>query len=299
MIYSFNPLLVKKVWGGHEVSHFKGMPESADAIGESWEVSAVPGMESIVNDGPEAGLTLPELIRIHGQNLLGKKCVDRYGLEFPLLIKFIDAKEDLSVQVHPDDAMAVELEGPGHFGKTEMWHVVETTAPGAHLLAGFRDGVTREAYEAVEGTEGIMPLLCDHQVKPGEEYFLPAGTVHAIGAGCFVAEVQQSSDITYRIYDYGRPREMHLQKARKAIKFGAPYTNEPFDLFSVETRTAAAPEELECPRDSFSIVMVLDGEGKFGVHPVLRGSTLLISADNGPVDVTPGAHPLTYLYVKL
>ena len=202
MIYRFKTILKPTVWGGNRLTEFKHMPAASEPMGESWEISAVEGMESVVADGPEAGLTLPQIIERHGTALLGDRVAATYGGKFPLLIKFIDARSDLSVQVHPDDEAARRLHGPEAMGKTEMWYVVDA-APGATLRAGLTEGSTRQAYLEVEGTAGLENMLSLYNVKPGDVFFLPAGRVHSIGAGCFIAEIQQTatSPTAYMISD--------------------------------------------------------------------------------------------------
>lgn len=308
MIYKFKPLLKPTVWGGNRLTEFKNMPAANEPMGESWEISAVDGMESIVADGPEAGATLPQLIKAHGSALLGERVNRLYGGKFPLLIKFIDAKADLSVQVHPDDETAVRLHGPGSMGKTEMWYVIDA-APDATLRAGLVEGSTREKYQAIEGTKELENMLALYHVKAGDVFFLPAGRVHSIGAGCFIAEIQQTSDITYRIYDFGRPRQLHIAEAREAIDF---------DTILPDYRTAYDPTDsvtpiVECPyfttrhchtteiatvnpaEGSFTIVMILEGNAKVDGVDAPAGTTLLISADHGQATVAPAPGGVRFL----
>ena len=191
-------------------------------IGESWEISGVAGSESVVADGKDKGLTLTALIDKYGASLLGEKNYKRYGDSFPLLIKFIDAHDDLSVQVHPDDELARKR--GSKFGKTEMWYVLGA-APGARLANGFNREVNPDEYEGLVNSGEIMDVLNFNPVKPGDTFFIPAGRVHAIGKGAFVAEIQETSDITYRLYDYkrkdkdGNERQLHTKEAFEAINF--------------------------------------------------------------------------------
>lgn len=188
-MYKFTPILKTLVWGT-----------------ESWVLSGVPGDESVVAEGPEAG----------------KKITDIYPGQFPLLIKFIDTKQDLSVQVHPDDKLAMARYGLN--GKTEMWYVIDA-APGASLMSGLKEQITPDDYVRLVEEDRITDVLARHAVSPGDVFFLPAGRIHAIGGGCFLAEIQQTSDLTYRIYDYGRlgldgkPRQLHTQEAKDAIDY--------------------------------------------------------------------------------
>ena len=221
-MYLFHPILKEVLWGGAAICPFKGLPADPRRIGESWEVSDVEGRRSVVLGGSESGTPLDELIRRHGADLVGRSVMERFGQRFPLLIKFIDARDDLSVQVHPDDELARQRHDS--FGKTEMWYVVQAT-PGAALYSGFSRPIDADEFRrrVEEGT--IMEVLRRYEVCPGDVFFLPAGRVHAIGAGCFVAEIQQTSDVTYRIYDYdrrdadGRPRELHIAQALDAIDY--------------------------------------------------------------------------------
>ena len=188
-MYKFKPILKTLVWGT-----------------ESWVLSGVPGSESVVAEGPDEGKTLSEV----------------YGGQFPLLIKFIDAHDDLSIQVHPDDRLARERHGCN--GKTEMWYVIGA-GEGAHLMSGLKKRITPEEYVSRVQDGTITDVLCDYKVAPGDVFFIPAGRIHAIGGGCFIAEIQQTSDITYRIYDYGRPgldgkpRQLHTEEAKDAIDY--------------------------------------------------------------------------------
>lgn len=308
MIYKFKPLLKPTVWGGSKLTEFKNLPAAEEPIGESWELSAVKGMESVVADGPEAGLTLPQLIERHGAGLLGERVAETYGGQFPLLIKFIDARADLSVQVHPDDATACRLHGPGSMGKTEMWYVVDA-APEATLRAGLVEGSTKEKYLEVEGTKELEQMLALYHVKPGDVFFLPAGRVHSIGAGCFIAEIQQTSDITYRIYDFGRPRQLHIAEAREAIDFNTilPDYRTAYDPTDSETPIVKCPyfttrhfhtgelTTVHPTEGSFTVLMVLEGAATVDGVEAPAGTTLLISADHGDAIVAPAQGGVRFL----
>ena len=222
-MFKFKPYLKTVVWGGEKIAPFKGVETSQDHIGESWELSAVKGHESVIDGGECDGKTITELCEERKEWLLGEKVWERTGAEFPLLIKFIDAQSDLSIQVHPDDRLAA-IRHDGSKGKTEMWYVVGASE-GAHLMSGLSKRITPEEYVSKVSEGTITDALCDYKVAPGDVFFIPAGRIHAIGAGCFVAEIQQTSDITYRIYDYGRlgldgkPRELHTELAKDAIDY--------------------------------------------------------------------------------
>ncbi len=219
----FKPILKTVVWGGEKIPAFKGIETQQKNIGESWELSGVKGDESIVANGPLAGRTITELIEEYKGELIGEKNFAKTGTEFPLLIKFIDARDDLSIQVHPDDELAGKRHN-GSKGKTEMWYVVQADDD-AHLRSGFKTKITPKEYvESIE-KDTITDILCDYKVEAGDVFFLPAGRVHSIGTGCFIAEIQQTSNITYRIYDFNRlglddkPRELHTEESKAAIDY--------------------------------------------------------------------------------
>lgn len=224
MLYplTFKPILKSLIWGGEKIAPYKGIETDMHAIGESWELSGVSGNESVVDRGPLAGRSITELIAEYKGRLLGEKNYSRFGGQFPLLIKFIDACQDLSIQVHPDDALAAARHNSK--GKTEMWYVVDADK-GAHLRSGFARKVTPQQYEQSVADNTITDILADYPVHPGDVFFLPAGRVHSIGAGSFIAEIQQTSDITYRIYDFnrvgadGKKRELHTALAKDAIDY--------------------------------------------------------------------------------
>jgi len=219
--FQFEPILKEKIWGGNRletVLRHKAM----DNCGESWEVSGLVGDESMITNGFLAENNLNELIEIYLMDLVGEKNYEKYGLGFPLLIKFIDANDNLSVQVHPDDELAKRKYGQS--GKTEMWHVI-AAEPGAGLYVGFNQKVTKEQYVKAVADGTLADLLKFYPVQPGDTFMIPAGTVHAIGKGVLLAEIQQPSDVTFRIFDWnrvddeGNPRELHTAEALEAIDF--------------------------------------------------------------------------------
>lgn len=310
-ILSFKPLLTPFVWGGEKIAPFKGIVSKEKNIGESWEISGVEGLESIVDGGSFDGLPIRELLRLHGEAVLGKKLFAAYGADFPLLVKFIDAASDLSIQVHPNDALAAELHGPGFRGKTEMWYVV-AAEPGAHLLSGLSRSITPEEYEARVKDGSITEVLARYDVRPGDVFFLPAGRIHAICSGCFIAEIQQTSDLTYRIFDYnrlgldGKPRQLHLEQAKRAIDYKVydsyrtdytPRKNERVELVSCPFFTTSlyevdAPVEEDLSQtDSFLIVICVEGGGELisdGSSVTLsQGKSVLIPAENKHFRFTP------------
>ena len=218
----FKPNLHTVVWGGQRLRQYKGMEPNDEPIGESWEVSAVPSSTSIVANGPWTGKLLTEVIDEAPEDILGKAVNKKYGGKLPLLVKFIDAKRDLSIQVHPNDEMAQREHGK--MGKSEMWYVIRADE-GSYLYAGFNKEITPEEYQQRVSDGTIVDVLSKHYVSPGDVFYLPAGRVHAICGGIMLAEVQQSSDVTYRIFDYnrpgldGKPRELHTKLAAQALDY--------------------------------------------------------------------------------
>ena len=302
----FEPIFKTIVWGGEKIAPYKGVETDQEHIGESWELSGVKGNESVVANGTWKGRTIAELVKEFQGKLVGEHVYADTGDEFPLLIKFIDALSDLSVQVHPNDELAAARHN-GSKGKTEMWYVVDAE-PGAHLLAGMTEEITPEEYERRVADGTITEVLARHDVHPGDVFFLPAGRIHAIGAGTFVAEIQQTSDITYRIYDYkrpgldGKPRQLHTQEAKDAIDYKvypeyrtayeacanreAPLVDCPYFTTSLYTLDKPVAKDLT-GIDSFVVVMCLEGEGALevggadfpeGILPVRRGETVLVPA---------------------
>ena len=221
-MYKFKPILKSMLWGGEKIIPYKGVESTMTSVGESWEISGVKDNESVVAEGPDAGMKLPELIARDKGALVGQSNYERFGKEFPLLIKFIDARQDLSIQVHPNDKLAWERHQSK--GKTEMWYVVDAD-PGSRLRSGFAKQVTPDEYEQSIADNTITDLLQEYDIHAGDVFVLPAGRVHSIGAGAFIAEIQQTSNITYRIYDFnrcddsGKPRELHTELSKAAIDY--------------------------------------------------------------------------------
>ena len=300
-IFKFNSILKTLLWGGDKLVEFKQLPQTDSPIGESWELSAIPGNESVVANGDDCGLTLTELIRRYGAALVGEDVYRRYGDRFPLLFKFIDAKRDLSIQVHPDDEMAMRCHGCT--GKNEMWYIVQADE-GAVIRAGFNRPVTPEEYERYIEDGTILDVVNAIPAHAGDAFFIPAGQIHSIGTGNLLVEIQQSCDITYRVYDYNRRdadgnlRELHTRQARQALNFTTVdskihdtedimpgvkrlYRNPIFDVWHVEfKRHLTLP--LEQPH-SFAAVICLEGKMTLSVageQPVAlkRGETALIPA---------------------
>lgn len=307
----FGPILKQMIWGGNRILSYKGLVLNMSNIGESWELSGVPGNESVVSNGEFAGRTITELIKEYGAELLGRHVYETYGENFPLLIKFIDARDDLSIQVHPDDAMARAVHGQP-FGKTEMWYVVSADKD-AHLMSGLSAEITPKEYVSRVENNTITDVLCDYKVQAGDVFFLPAGRIHSIGKGCFIAEIQQTSDLTYRIYDFGRlgldgnPRELHTELAKDAIDYSVsedystaytPVLNEDTPLVECEyfkTHLLDLTEPLSVDvksKDSFMIVICLEGKGVLkdsqeNSITLKQGETILVPASTENVTFIP------------
>lgn len=309
--FLFEPNLHKVVWGGHRLCPYKGLPPSGVPIGESWEVSAIPSSPSIIANGEWKGRDLISVIAEHPDAILGKAVNERYHGKLPLLVKFIDARQDLSIQVHPNDEMAQREHGK--MGKSEMWYIIRADE-GAHLYAGFKQSITPYEYQKRVEDGSITEVLADHPVKPGDVFYLPAGRVHAICGGIMLAEVQQSSDVTYRIYDYnrpgmdGKPRELHTQLAAQALDYHveANYRTEYADTsnkavqiidtpyFDVRVMEISKPFHRNLMKyDSFIITMCIEGDCILHVRstndeiPLRHGTCALIPAAIADYDVIP------------
>lgn len=222
--YKFKPILKSTLWGGDKIIPFKRLADTSQArIGESWDISNVQGDESVVTNGKDAGKNLRQLVRKYKTKLMGEANYERFGNNFPILVKFIDACKNLSIQVHPNDELAQERHGS--MGKAEMWYVIDNNEGKAHLRLGLNKQITPEEYEALIADNSICDVLTEYAVKPGDVFYLPPGSIHSIGAGCFLAEIQQTSTITYRIYDFnrkdkdGNPRELHTELSKAAIDY--------------------------------------------------------------------------------
>ena len=315
-MYKFKPLLKQTLWGGDRIIPFKQLDVRMENVGESWEISGVPGDETVVADGPMAGKQLNELVREEKERLVGRENYERFGDEFPLLIKFIDARRDLSIQVHPNDEVA-HRQGKER-GKTEMWYAIgggersaeSGEAPLPQLYLGLKQQITPEQYKQKVEDGTITDALARYEVHEGDVFFIPAGRIHAIGAGCFVAEIQQTSDVTYRIYDFkrrdkdGNYRQLHTREASEAIDYTVltdyrtRYTleqNVPEQVVSCPYFTTAVYDLTEpmtldySDLDSFIIIIGVKGEGTLtadGEQTTLRaGETILLPATTKEVRV--------------
>ena len=306
-IIKFRPILKQVLWGGNKIIPFKQLDANMEQVGESWEVSGVKDNESIVANGQYEGMKLNDLVALLKGDLVGKENYERFGNEFPLLIKFIDASKQLSIQVHPNDEQA-KAKGLKR-GKTEMWYVMES-APDATLLSGLKRAITPEEYKAMVENDTITDALCEYRVGEGDVFYLPAGRIHSIGAGTFLAEIQETSDVTYRIYDFkrkdkdGNYRQLHTEAAAECIDYSVendyrtkyePRKNEGVELaqcihFTTSVYDLNEPMLLDYSElDSFVVLIALSGECTLSTGDAetqLRaGETVLLPATTQTLNV--------------
>ncbi len=318
----FQPILKSAIWGGDKIIPYKNIKSAQRAVGESWELSGVKGDESIVANGPLAGRSITELLKSRGAELVGKANYERFGDEFPLLIKFIDAQDDLSIQVHPNDELASVRHNSK--GKTEMWYVADCDK-GAKLRSGFAREVSSDEYVASVEDNTITDILKEYEVEVGDTFFLPAGRVHSIGAGCFIAEIQQTSNITYRIYDFarrdaeGNTRQLHTEEAKDAIDYSVledyrthydrtakdcevEIVDSPYFTTSLYNLTQAMSLDLSA-LDSFIIFICTEGSAQITSDEeqttIKRGETILFPASTSTIDIKPTSEcKLLTTYIK-
>ncbi|MUH37901.1 class I mannose-6-phosphate isomerase [Zobellia amurskyensis] len=304
----FNPILKERLWGGTKLKDVLGKPIENDITGESWELSTVPGDISVVSNGNLAGASLQDLIEKDPESVLGKSVYKRFGTDFPILIKFIDAKQDLSIQLHPNDELAKKRHNS--FGKTEMWYVMDADDD-ASLIVGFNKDVSKEEYAKSIENDTLLDLLNYEKVKEGDTFFINTGKIHAIGAGVLLAEIQQTSDVTYRVFDFNRKdkngnlRELHTEQALDAIDYNKK------DDFKVDYKNEknTVNEMVDCPyfktdfldlntglsqdvtdRDSFTIFMCVGGSATIanenGSVEIKKGETTLLPAVSNTITIT-------------
>ncbi|CAM4319868.1 type I phosphomannose isomerase catalytic subunit [Zobellia nedashkovskayae] len=304
----FNPILKERLWGGTKLKDVLGKPIENDITGESWELSTVPGDISVVSNGDLAGASLQDIIEKDPEGILGKSVYKRFGTDFPILIKFIDAKQDLSIQLHPNDELAKKRHNS--FGKTEMWYVMDADDD-ASLIVGFNKDVSKEEYAKSIENDTLLDLLNYEKVKEGDTFFINTGKIHAIGAGVLLAEIQQTSDVTYRVFDFNRKdkngnlRELHTEQALDAIDYNKK------DDFKVEYKNDknTVNDMVDCPyfktdfldlnsdltqdltdRDSFTIFMCVGGSATIanenGSVEIKKGETTLLPAASNTIKIT-------------
>jgi mannose-6-phosphate isomerase len=295
---TFDSIFKERIWGGTKLNTYLNKSVTSDSIGESWEISTVKNSISIINNGPFKGMSLNDLIAQFPKDILGTKVYDQFGKQFPLLFKFIDAKEDLSIQLHPNDQLAMKRHNS--FGKTEMWYVMQADQ-NARLIIGFKEKSSPEEYLKHLQDKTLLTILDSNKVSKGDAFFLETGTIHAIGGGIVVAEIQQTSDITYRVYDYdrvcsnGNKRELHVDLALDAINYNKVnskkdykkqknVSNEIVDCRYFTTNFIPLDGEMKIYKDSLSFTVFMCVEGSFEivydgvVYQYQMGDTLLIPA---------------------
>ncbi|MDR5590350.1 type I phosphomannose isomerase catalytic subunit [Christiangramia sp. SM2212] len=316
----FKPILQEKIWGGNKLRDILNKETDKENVGESWEISGVKDFISEVHNGSEAGKSLKELIAEYQADLVGEKIYGQFGEDFPLLIKFIDAKTDLSVQLHPNDELAKQRHNS--FGKTEMWYVMQADK-GSELNIGFKKNTDKKEYLDHLENGKILDLLNFEEVERGDSVFINTGKVHAIGGGVLLAEIQQTSDITYRIYDWdrvdaeGNSRELHTALAIDAIDFEKKddykleydqKENESSEIASCEYFTTnyfpvnGKLDKDYTKLDCFVIYMCVDGVAKISIDGnseiIKRGETLLIPAKTAEVNIEAENAELLEVYIK-
>ncbi|MEM8938672.1 MAG: type I phosphomannose isomerase catalytic subunit [Bacteroidota bacterium] len=305
----FESIYKEKLWGGKKIKtelgkDFGNLPN----CGETWEVSGVKGNISVVKHGVFKGKSLRDMIKDHKGELIGERVYEKFGVDFPLLVKFIDANDDLSVQVHPNDKVAKERHHS--FGKTEMWYVMQAD-PGSSLIIGFNQDLNQEIYLKKFREGKLMDILNREEVVAGDVFFLPAGRVHTIGKGLLIAEIQQASDITYRIYDFdrvdadGKSRELHFEEALDVMDYSKPakykikyeeITNQKQSLvnneyFHTNKICLTQPFSVNLTIDSFKIYIILEGMVDLEVlgesYSFSKGDVILIPAIFSTYDFRP------------
>ncbi len=314
----FEPILKEKIWGGQKLNALLNKDSNLPNIGESWEISDVDGDISIVSNGALKGKTLKELLESYKAELLGEKNYKIFGNKFPLLIKFIDAKEDLSIQLHPNDALAAKRHDS--FGKTEMWYVMQADEK-ANLIVGFNQEMTLDKYKSHLEAKKLTEILNYEDVEEGDVFFIDGGRIHAIGAGVMLAEIQQTSDITYRVYDWdrvdaqGNQRDLHIDLALEALDFNMK------DDFRVSypKKENQTNKMLQCPYfisnyleitdtvkkentvDSFIIYMCVSGEAIIESEQfsevIKKGETVLLPAGIKSYQITSKNARVLEVYV--
>ena len=304
----FEPIYKEKPWGGSKLKSILNKNISSNHTGESWEISNVPGNISIVKSGYFKGQNLQKLIRSYKTLLVGQANYKKYEDNFPLLFKYIDANADLSIQVHPNDEIAFKKHQST--GKNELWQIIHADK-NAVLYIGFKKGTSREDYLKALQKENLESILNKIEVKEDDIYYIPAGTVHSIGKGILLAEIQQSSDITYRIYDWnrpgldGKPRELHTELALKAIDFTAQpdkRNSHKIDTpyFQIEKIDVTSSKNIDISNISSFIILMNTGIGDFNINGIdfKKGKTLLISANTSQININiikPGEFLMIYI----
>lgn len=286
-----DPEFKETLWGGTKIMTVFSKKIPSAHTGESWEVAARENGNSKIRNGKLAGKTLAEAIEEYPVEVLGYSVMGKRSYQFPLLVKIIDADDDLSIQVHPNDEQAVTLEGPQGSGKTEMWYVIDAE-PDAQLIYGLKKNMTKEQFAEAIANGTLEDHVNYVPVTKGDCFFIPAGTLHAIGQGILIAEIQQNSDTTYRVYDYdrrddnGNPRQLHIEKALEVTDLSGVKGDGKTDInegvicpyFQVYRRNLRGIQEIAVSSEHFQMVMILEGSGKIDGIPFKKGDTILLPA---------------------
>jgi mannose-6-phosphate isomerase len=313
----FEPILKDRIWGGTKLKTYLNKPITSEITGESWEISTVENDVSVIANGFFKGKSLNEIISEFPKEVLGTKVHEQFGQQFPLLFKYLDAREDLSIQVHPNDELAAKRHNS--FGKTEMWYVMQAD-DNARLIVGFKEKSSKEAYQKSLENKTIIDILDTKKVKKGDVFFLETGTVHAIGAGTVIAEIQQTSDITYRIYDFdrvdnqGNKRELHIDLALDAINYNVVEaqkdysrvknsSNEMVNCPYFTTNFIPLDGKIEIKKDkkSFTVYMCVEGnfelEYKGENYNYKTGDSVLVPAEMASFEIN-GKASLLEIYIS-
>ena len=313
----FEPILKDRIWGGTKLKTYLNKPITSEITGESWEISTVENDVSVIANGFFKGKSLNEIISEFPKEVLGTKVHEQFGQQFPLLFKYLDAREDLSIQVHPNDELAAKRHNS--FGKTEMWYVMQADDD-ARLIVGFKEKSSKEAYQKSLENKTIIDILDAKNVKKGDVFFLETGTVHAIGAGTVIAEIQQTSDITYRLYDFdrvdaqGNKRELHIDLALDAINYNVVEAQKDYSrvknssnemvncpYFTTNFIPLDGKIEVEKDKKSFTVYMCVEGnfeiENKGESYNYKTGDTVLIPAEMASFEIN-GKASLLEIYIS-
>ncbi|MDE6159990.1 MAG: class I mannose-6-phosphate isomerase [Bacteroidaceae bacterium] len=306
--YKFIPRLKQTVWGGGKIASYKGIENAPDFVGESWEIASMPSCDSVVCqggdlDGSDVGLTLSRLIEKHKDALMGQEAYKQFGNRFPLLIKFLDSNQASSIQVHPNDFLAHKRHNC--WGKDEMWYVIDAEEK-AEILSGLSQSLTPDRFMEIirqaprpDSTHPFMDYVKSHPSHPEDVFFLPSGCIHALGAGNLVAEIQKTSDVTYRVFDFcrkdkdGRQRELHIEQAQDAIDYNITNTESisydhkasvaklvDSNAFQSYRLNVDGPMTTDLHCDSFVVAICLQGKGMLNETPIRQGETFLLSASD-------------------
>lgn len=314
---TFCPILKERIWGGTKLKTYLNKPITSDITGESWEISTVENDISVVSNGNFKGKSLNDLINDYPEAILGTKVYAQFGKQFPLLFKYLDAREDLSIQLHPNDALAKKHHNS--FGKTEMWYVMQADE-NASLIVGFKEKSSREEFLKSVNNKTLLNLLDTKKVTKGDVFFLETGTIHAIGAGIVIAEIQQTSDITYRIYDFdrvdanGNKRELHIDLALEAINYELVDAQRKYakienvsneivncQYFTTNIIPLDGKSSINKNKDSFTVYMCVDGDFEITYqeqnYTYKKGDTVLIPAEMNEFQIV-GKASILEIYIS-